>query len=293
MSRTLHELTLAERSAYEVFQSKLADRTLPASEHDMCRREIDNLLWKGPNAQLLIVKAELAKAMARIDRLEFHAGLDDSRLLVKPRPVAPQPITQPITQTCGGITPPISDLYTRPVNKLPPLASPFDPSYGNPAHATAARSPQANSAAVSVEPAAVSVAAPSDPFDIRIGEMSPGGLHIPNPHPSDADTPYAAGGVNGQVAASQTDPPLDEKKAERRGRPKGAKNKPKAPETAVVAPPVETGEGKEQPATTVVAGSITEAHPDFAPVTGQEGFEIGEGVEDAAFWSDSQTTART
>lgn len=86
--RTLHDLSRDERSAYNVWQSKLADRTLSAAEHDHCRREIDHILWKGPNAQVLALKAEIAALVARVERLEFHAGLNDA---VIPTPVRVDP----------------------------------------------------------------------------------------------------------------------------------------------------------------------------------------------------------
>jgi len=78
--RTLNDLTPDERSAYRVWQSKLKDRTLSAEQHDQCRREVDNLLWKGPNAQVLALKADIASISARLERLEFHAGLGDDAL---------------------------------------------------------------------------------------------------------------------------------------------------------------------------------------------------------------------
>ena len=80
--RSLADLTPDERSAYKIWQNKLADRTLSAQHHDQARREIDALLWKGPNAQVLALKAELAQLQARIERLEFHAGLADDMLPV-------------------------------------------------------------------------------------------------------------------------------------------------------------------------------------------------------------------
>lgn len=87
--RQLEDLTADERSAYEVWRSKLADRTLSAMEHDECRREIDNLLWKGPNAQVLALREEIVNIQARLDRLEFHAGLNDNVAPSLPPPDAP------------------------------------------------------------------------------------------------------------------------------------------------------------------------------------------------------------
>ena len=78
MSRTIHDLTPDERKAYYIWCRRLEDRTLPATEHDQARREIDNLLWKGPNAQVLAVKAQLAEVLARLERVEFHMGLADT-----------------------------------------------------------------------------------------------------------------------------------------------------------------------------------------------------------------------
>jgi hypothetical protein len=78
----LRNLTPDERSAYAIWQSKLKDRTLSAAQHDEARRKIDELLWKGPNAQVLALKAEIAALVARVERLEFHAGLNDEVLPV-------------------------------------------------------------------------------------------------------------------------------------------------------------------------------------------------------------------
>lgn len=97
MSRTLHELSPAEKNAYNVWQSKLADRTLSAAEHDECRREIDNLLWKGPNAQVLAVKAQMAEVLARLERIEFHMGLSDEG--VQP---AKTVVTMPVGNSLTG-----------------------------------------------------------------------------------------------------------------------------------------------------------------------------------------------
>jgi len=97
MSRTLHELSPAEKNAYNVWQSKLADRTLSAAEHDECRREIDNLLWKGPNAQVLAVKAQMAEVLARLERIEFHMGLSDDG--VQP---AKTVVTMPVGNSLTG-----------------------------------------------------------------------------------------------------------------------------------------------------------------------------------------------
>ena len=92
--RTLNDLTPDERSAYRVWQSKLKDRTLSAEQHDQCRREVDNLLWKGPNAQVLALKADIASISARLERLEFHAGLGDDALPAIPAETAPTPPTE-------------------------------------------------------------------------------------------------------------------------------------------------------------------------------------------------------
>lgn len=88
--RTFHELTPEQQQAYRVWQSKLRDRTLSAEQHDECRREIDKLLWKGPNAQVLALKAEVASIKARLERLEFHAGLTDT-----PEPPTPTATPDP------------------------------------------------------------------------------------------------------------------------------------------------------------------------------------------------------
>ncbi len=79
--RQLRDLTPDEKSAYRIWQAKLADRTLSAQQHDQARREIDLLLWKGPNSQVLALKAEIAALEARLERLEFHAGLADGPLV--------------------------------------------------------------------------------------------------------------------------------------------------------------------------------------------------------------------
>ena len=89
--RNVRDLTPDERGAYNVWRSKLADRTLSAAQHDECRRQIDELLWKGPNSQVLALRAELtavrsdlANMAARLDRVEFHAGLNDDAYLDAP-----------------------------------------------------------------------------------------------------------------------------------------------------------------------------------------------------------------
>jgi hypothetical protein len=76
--RHLNDLTPDERSAYRIWQNKLKDRTLSAQQHDDARRAIDELLWAGPNGQILSLKADLAVLADRIARLEFHAGLGDT-----------------------------------------------------------------------------------------------------------------------------------------------------------------------------------------------------------------------
>ena len=75
--RTVNDLNPAERSAYKVWQSKLKDRTLSAAQHDECRREIDKLLWQGPMEEVHKLKFALGVLVDRVERLEFHAGLND------------------------------------------------------------------------------------------------------------------------------------------------------------------------------------------------------------------------
>lgn len=128
--RTLHDLTPDEKSAYFVWQSRLSDRTLSAAEHDECRREIDALLWKGPNAQVLALKAELASISARLERLEFHAGLADGEIpsnldesglkqsaaaSVRPSPESAKTVTEVTPSSPQTITPPEED--TPPPNE--------------------------------------------------------------------------------------------------------------------------------------------------------------------------------
>lgn len=241
MSRTFHDMSPAEQNAYRVYQSKLADRTLPASEHDRIRKEIDSLLWKGPNAKVQSLAKEVAdlsaktaaalnRIMDRIERLEFHAGLtadgvigvdhaEMARIINgPPGTVASTPFPRPTMA---------DEEFGIPAKAIPPFGEGL----------------QVNIMPVSHE--AVSVPAPTDPFDLpeyrTSGPLVPGlapcGQFAVDPHPSDAS------------------PTPDEKKTGR-GRPKGAKNKPKSP-------PVASGEGKEQPATTVAEGVVTAVNPSF------------------------------
>ena len=78
--RSIRDLTPEQRSMYQIWQNRLKDRTLSAEQHDECRREIDNLLWKGPNAKVLELKAALDELEDRIARVEFHLGLADDEL---------------------------------------------------------------------------------------------------------------------------------------------------------------------------------------------------------------------
>lgn len=246
MSRTFHDLSPAEQNAYQVYQSKLADRTLPASEHDRIRKAIDELLWKGPNAKVQALAKEVADLSAktaaalnrildRIERLEFHAGLSEL------------PDMSAISKMADMLNGPAGTVASTPFPR-PPLR--LDPS-------------REMTVTLPVVPDTASVAAPTDPFDLPEYRTAPAGLapcgqFAVDPHPSDADQP----------APAATDPTPDEKKPGR-GRPKGAKNKPKSP-------PVASGEGNEQAATEVVQGVVTATNPSFT-----DQMVSGEG-EDAA-----------
>lgn len=85
--KTLNDLTPDQQSAYRIWQNKLKDHTLSKEQHDEARREIDELLWKGPNGKVLELKAEIAALQSRIERLElqmervaFLAGIADDNL---------------------------------------------------------------------------------------------------------------------------------------------------------------------------------------------------------------------
>lgn len=273
MSRTFHDLSPAEQNAYQVYQSKLADRTLPASEHDRIRKAIDELLWKGPNAKVQALAKEVADLSAktaaalnrildRIERLEFHAGLSEL------------PDMSAISKMADMLNGPAGTVASTPFPR-PPLR--LDPS-------------REMTVTLPVVPDTASVAAPTDPFDLPEYRTAPAGLapcgqFAVDPHPSDADhgkpvLSWPAQVANGETvvlnspAPAATDPTPDEKKPGR-GRPKGAKNKPKSP-------PVASGEGNEQAATEVVQGVVTAPNPSFT-----DQMVSGEG-EDAAptddFW---------
>lgn len=191
--RTLHDCSPAEKSAYHVWQSRLADRTLSAAEHDECRREIDNLLWKGPNAQVLALQKALAETNERVARLEFHAGLSAS--------IFPQP----------GPTGPI---------QFPPTAGPYAPG------------------AQPLPGEAVATVGPCGQFAM-----------------DKAGPTFAAPGQPGAPS-----PPLDETKVERRGRPKGAKNKPKTP-PAGATPPTEGNNAESDPVAHDAAPNVVTTQP--------------------------------
>lgn len=263
MSRTFHELSSAEQNAYRVYQSKLADRTLPASEHDRIRREIDNLLWKGPNAQVQKLAQQVDRLLDRIERLEFHAGLADPVFAKPSFPIGADQV-RAMVKDCGA----------NPAKAIRPFGEGLQP----------------NIMPTTVDAQSASIPEPTDPFDLPEYRTAPAGLapcgqFAVDPHPSDADhgkpvLSWPDRVANGETvvlnspAPVATDPTPDEKKPGR-GRPKGAKNKPKSP-------PVASGEGKEQAATTVEGGVVTEINPSFT-----DQMVSGEG-EDAApmddFW---------
>ena len=120
--RPLRDLTPDERGAYNVLRSKLSDRTLSAEIHDDCRRKIDELLWKGPNAQVLALREEIANLQARLDRVEFHLGLNDNVV-----PAITQEEAQAFLRTCeanaeAGKLPPVVASVTIGKTVLPPEA---------------------------------------------------------------------------------------------------------------------------------------------------------------------------
>lgn len=78
MTRHLREFTPGERNAYVVFNQRLADRTLPASEHDTARAELDKLFRRGPYAELHVLKDELQTMKDRLAVLEGFVFSADS-----------------------------------------------------------------------------------------------------------------------------------------------------------------------------------------------------------------------
>lgn len=66
MPRTLHEMTPDERQAYRIWESYLNDRTRSAKEHALARQKMDELLWAGPNAQVLEMKCRLEALEAAV-----------------------------------------------------------------------------------------------------------------------------------------------------------------------------------------------------------------------------------
>lgn len=78
--RHLSDLTPEERQAYQIYKNRLANKTFTAAQHDEARKGIDDLLWKGPNHQVKALRAEVEALSARVERLEFHAGLNDACL---------------------------------------------------------------------------------------------------------------------------------------------------------------------------------------------------------------------
>lgn len=261
MSRTFHDLSPAEQNAYRVYQSKLADRTLPAAEHDRIRREIDNLLWKGANAQVQALSQALAKAVARIERLEFHAGLtadgvvgltgNDPFDTIFDKPSFPIGADQVLAM--------VKDCGANPAKTIRPFGDGLQPNimpHHLPGLAPCGQfmvdphpSDADPAAPMPVDAATASIPEPTDPFDLP--------AHWAPTTPAQADASPAPVAP----ASMADDSPLDEKKPGR-GRPKGAKNKPKDP-PAAKAPPIPSGEGAESPATEIKEGVVTASNPSF------------------------------
>jgi hypothetical protein len=77
MARGFHDLTPDEKSAFRVWEAKLADHTLSEAQHAECRRKMDELLWKGPTARV-------DELQAKVDRLQgmlIHALNENLRMV--------------------------------------------------------------------------------------------------------------------------------------------------------------------------------------------------------------------
>jgi hypothetical protein len=208
MSRTFHEMTRDEQSAFRVWEAKLSDHTLSAGEHAECRRKLDELQWKGPSARV-------AEMEAKIQRLQdmLIESLNENLRTVKA--LISQFDSKVSALLSGGEA---ADLLMGPTELVPDgqTAAIVGKSWGN-----------------------LAKTAGSVPAE----GLAPCGLFA-----TDSAPPHEAGEEKPE-------------KVERRGRPKGVKNKPKDN-------PVATGEGVEQPATTVEAGEVTTESPAFAVTPG-------------------------
>lgn len=194
MSRSFHELGPDEKSAFRVWEAKLADHTLSEAEHGECRRKLDELLWKGPSARV----AELEAKVQRLQEMLIESLNENLRTV---KALISQFDSKVSALLAGG------ELLTGPTELVPDgqTAAIVGPSWGKLAGSVPAEG------------------------------LAPCGLFATDPAP-----PHEA----------------SEAKVERRGRPRGAKNKPKDN-------PVLSGEGVEQPATTVEAGEVTTESPGF------------------------------
>jgi hypothetical protein len=61
--RSFHDMNDAERSAYRIWETRVNDHTLSASERNKARLEMDKLLWAGPIHELRGELEALAKAV--------------------------------------------------------------------------------------------------------------------------------------------------------------------------------------------------------------------------------------
>jgi len=59
-------MTPAEQQAYRIWESYLHDRTRSAAEHTLARTKMDELLWAGPNAQVVEMKCRLEAVEAAV-----------------------------------------------------------------------------------------------------------------------------------------------------------------------------------------------------------------------------------
>lgn len=248
MSRTFHEMSHEERQAYRIWESYLNDRTRSQKEHELARQKMDELLWAGPNAQVVELKcrietleAAVADARTQLNFLAsaFTTVAEFVQMISAPK-CSPDCCDAPATAVpcpeCGTALPvdgPIPGFDTlgfyvsQPDEELTDAARPEV----CPCHETT--NPFALAADRAVEHHAV---------------------------PAAPDVPQVTNFEEGSTVDPETVP------ARRRGRPKGSKNKPKpapAPEVLDFSPPpVEFLPAVAEPAPPVDAPQVTETLTD-------------------------------
>lgn len=219
MARTFHEMTREEQSAYRVWESRLNDRTLSESQHNEARLKLDELLWKTPAARV----AELEKKVMKLQETLIFAMNENLR-------VVKELLAARFGVDAANLVK-VAEIQDETLYAVVDFPAPTNP-----------------------EPLDVPLVAPQRTH----GPIAPGLGPV-----SDSRQPCEGLAPCGTFLVDPAPPHELTEKAEAegkpgRGRPKGAKNKPKEA-------PVATGEGREQPATEIKEGEVTATSPAFSP----------------------------